>query len=257
VSGPWDAPPTATVKAEVREIKVESKGQIYKVLVDADDYERLSRFRWFMTKNKRGYMYAVRSLDRRRQISMHREIMNPPKDRMVDHANGNTLDNRKSNLRVCSRAQNAINSIKARSAEQRFKGVTFNKADQCFHAAITQDRQVKYIGSYRTAMEAALAYDKFAMHIHGEFAKLNFPNAAVCETIKALKAERDHWAKKYGTYVDKWNDENALANVLKAERDRYRKALAGLLADTQHADHKCGEVDCPVEIAREALKENK
>lgn len=218
--------------SEVREIPL-TRG--LSAIVDAEDFEHLSKFKWFAAgKKDHTYSYAVRAATKEERaqgagktIRMHRVICPPGPTQMVDHINGNTLDNRKSNLRTCSRSQNARNTQAARNAKVKFKGVSFNEKDQVFQAFVTVDDKPTYIGQYPNAMEAALAYDKFAMHIQGEFARLNFPNAAHCEFISKLKAERDALEQiahvtgeeTYRAKAKVWQAEIA---SLKAERDELR-----------------------------------
>lgn len=185
----------APESAAPREIPL-TRGLVAKV--DASDFEWLSKYKWHAAL-KRGvsHPYAVRTATKEEReagvgqaIRMHRQIMfDVGPDKMVDHINGDTLDNRRANLRVCTRGENNRNAQKLRAASSKFKGVSFNKDTGKYRAAICIDGKVTIIGLYPTAMEAALAYDKFAMHIQGEFARLNFPNAAACETIKSLRAE--------------------------------------------------------------------
>ena len=92
----------------------------------------------------------------------------------VDHINQNKLDNRKSNLRLCSHSQNGINKYKQSNNSSGFKGVCFNKRRQKFMAFINKDKKRTYIGYFETAEEAGKAYDKKAKELFGEFACLNF-----------------------------------------------------------------------------------
>lgn len=84
-------------------IIIKHKTNIVQVLVDTEDVERLSKHSWFMMNR-----YAA-CKTKGKNITLHRFLLNPPKDMQVDHINRNTLDNRKSNLRICTQAQNAIN----------------------------------------------------------------------------------------------------------------------------------------------------
>lgn len=181
--------------SEPREIKL-SRGFIS--IIDEQDFEEISKHKWYaqLTRGKNRHVYAARASTREekdggsgQQIRMHRQILCPKKNEMIDHINGNTLDNRRANLRVCSRSQNACNSVKIASASSTFKGVYFNRDTQKFHSSITVSGKLYYLGSFDNAADAALQYDKFAIFIQGEFSKLNFPNAASIEEIIKLKAE--------------------------------------------------------------------
>lgn len=133
-------------------------------LVDDDDYERLNQLTW--NCNSKGY--AVR------QSYLHNEIIKAPKGLVVDHINGNPLDNRKCNLRIATKSQNKINSKKyTGNRTSKYKGVHYNKRDNIWLARIGINRKRIYLGSFKTEKEAALAYNEAALIYHKEFAVLN------------------------------------------------------------------------------------
>jgi hypothetical protein len=148
------------------------KGEI--CLVDDEDYEYLSQYRW----NKSQYGYAYRIGDRQKgeqwKILMHREIMKAQKSRIVDHKNGNRIDNRKENLRFATPHQNSCNRI-GNTAKSGYKGVIRNKTSkrESWIARIKINRKMTYIGCYETPEIAARAYNDAAIRFHGEFARLN------------------------------------------------------------------------------------
>ena len=110
---------------------------------------------------------------------MHRLIMSCPDDMFVDHIDGNTLNNTRENLRICTHLQNHRNKKKTRRYKGRptisqFKGV--NRASKnTWLAKLQKNRERIYLGCYPTEEEAARAYDAAAREHFGEFAKLNFP----------------------------------------------------------------------------------
>lgn len=104
------------------------------------------------------------------QRYLHRIVVGADEGQYVDHINGDKLDNRKENLRVCSNAQNSRNKKQYSGA---YKGVHFNKVSGNWIAQITVNYKCKHIGSFNTAEEAALAYNKAAKQFHGEFAFQN------------------------------------------------------------------------------------
>ncbi len=147
-------------------------------LVDQEDYSRLSQYRWYPQRNRHN-IYAYR-FDQRvkgqkfKSYPMHRDIMNVPDGLVVDHINGNGLDNRKANLRLGTYAQNSWNRPKARvKCSSKYKGVCMDKKDGKFQAQICVHGSRIYLGRFDTQKEAAIAYDKAAKFFHGEFAKLN------------------------------------------------------------------------------------
>ncbi len=105
---------------------------------------------------------------------MHRAILNAPKGLLVDHIDGNGLNNRKSNLRLCTFAQNAHNSRPRRNSSSRYKGVCWHKVKKKWTVSIYKGGKRTYLGYYDDEIEAALAYDRKATELFGEFAYLNF-----------------------------------------------------------------------------------
>lgn len=145
-------------------------------IVDDMDYERINRFKWFAIKLKRNtrlVWYACRTRNGR-HLMMHRFILSPLPCFFIDHENGNGLDNRRSNLRVCTNMQNQHNGqIQTRRKSSQFKGVDFNSAMQKWRAHIRVNRQKKYLGAFDNEQDAAVAYNQAAKRYFGRFAKLN------------------------------------------------------------------------------------
>lgn len=152
--------------------------QGYYAIVDKDDYEMLSKFKWRVKPSKSGVVYAFRrqyingGKGKTTPIRMHRFIMNADDGQMVDHINGNGLDNRKSNLRFCCNQENAANRKKAHGTS-KYKGVNWHKAAKSWVAQATLNDKKIHLGYYKTEEEAALAYNKGAVIVFGEFARLN------------------------------------------------------------------------------------
>jgi len=116
--------------------------------------------------------YAGRRCAGGMRLIMHRVIMNPPKSMLVDHKNRNTLDNRRCNLRICSRSQNNSNCIDKNNGDH-FKGIWFHKQSQKWCAEIMINSKRIYLGIFITPEEAALVYNEAAKKYFGEFARLN------------------------------------------------------------------------------------
>ena len=109
---------------------------------------------------------------------MHREIMGRPKGLQVDHRNRKRLDNRRENLRTATNSQNQYNKNKTKSKTSSiYKGVTYIKSTGKWRAQIMVSRKNIALGEYDEEIEAAKAYDEGAKKYHGEFARLNLPDA--------------------------------------------------------------------------------
>lgn len=144
-------------------------------VVDDEDYEALSRYKWRAKKWGDKY-YAIRTTSKldgkRKNIFMHREIMGFP-SMDIDHANGDTLYNTRKNLRLCTKSENARNCNAYKTNKLGLKGVYFNYKK--YSAQISINKKRLYLGYFDTPEEAARAYDAAAKIHHGEFARLNFP----------------------------------------------------------------------------------
>jgi hypothetical protein len=139
-------------------------------IIDAADYEKLSKYRWRAYRTGR-QIYAV-CQNRGKIVYMHRMLLRPRKGDIVDHIDGNGLNNRRCNLRVCTYAQNQANA-RPRGGASQFIGVT-RQRDR-WQAAITCQGKCHYLGLFDDEVEAARARDRKAHELHGEFAYLNFP----------------------------------------------------------------------------------
>ena len=139
-------------------------------LVDSPDFKKLSRYKWFVSSHG----YAIRDDERRKRIYMHRFIMDAPSGMVIDHINGNGLDNRRENLRICTQGQNTINARKIKVKTSIYKGVYFSKVCNRWVAQIGLNWKRKYLGLYDDEKSAAIAYDKVARETFGVFANTNF-----------------------------------------------------------------------------------
>lgn len=134
-------------------------------LVDDEDYDRVMEYNWYLTNPGYAENVAVGK--------MHRFIMNPPDDKVIDHINHVTLDNRKLNLRVCTSAENMRNRV-SKKGYSKYKGVSRQSGHKNWVAYIGYDGVHQHLGSFETEEDAAKAYDDAARKHHREFANLNF-----------------------------------------------------------------------------------
>lgn len=179
------------------EFRIIELTQGLRAIVDPQDYDRLAAFSWYASKSRRTW-YAQCSgrldidLGKRRHISMHREVMSLPAvskvepsngqilgafdDRFVDHQNHNGLDNRRSNLRIATLAENSFNRRKtSASSTSRFKGVSWDKREAKWRVQGRLNGRQATIGYFDIEEDAAKAYDAWAKQAFGQFAALNFP----------------------------------------------------------------------------------
>ena len=143
-------------------------------IVDAEDCDLLSSYKWCAVKKDQTW-YAYTLTIEGKRLPMHRLIMDEPKGLFVDHRDHNGLNNRKSNLRLCTQSQNNMN-IRPIGKTSRYKGVCWHKRRNKFIARIQIDGKRIHIGCFDDEIDAAKAYDKKAKELFGEFAYLNFPN---------------------------------------------------------------------------------
>jgi hypothetical protein len=146
-------------------------------ILDAADLPKLAGYTWRLEKG-RNTQYAVARHGKNLRTSMHRLIMGAASDRLIDHRNGDGLDNRRSNLREATHQQNTFNRAPMRGGKSKFKGLWWDQAKLRWRAAVRLDGKKHVVGSFLSEEEAARAYDAKAVELFGPFARLNFPVAA-------------------------------------------------------------------------------
>jgi len=146
--------------------------------VDDEDYQRFSQYKWHTYKNRNTY-YAVRNVwqkdGKTRSILMHREILGLKHgdSRKTDHKDGDGLNNRRCNLRICTNRQNCRN-CHAIWGTSKYRGVYWNTKDKRWRAGITYNGKHLHLGSFTIEDEAARVYDAKALELFREFASTNF-----------------------------------------------------------------------------------
>ena len=157
---------------ETREIQL-TQGQV--AIVDAQDYEWLMQWNWYVLKRPNAF-YAVRQIrkpnGKQRLLLMHRFIAATPKALETDHIDHNGLNNTRANLRICTKAQNQANS-RLRGGTSQFKGVHWFKPTLRWKAQIGLGGKRMSLGYYLQEEDAAKAYNVKAVELFGEFAYIN------------------------------------------------------------------------------------
>lgn len=157
-----------TFSGNVAECEISRKsGNKITFTIDIDDYERVSKHNWNV-----GSGNYIKSWINKKYIKLHRFIMNAPDGMNVDHINHNKLDNRKSQLRVCTFEQNLMNQKKYKNNSSGYKGVSWHK-NKKWVAQIQINGKRKNLGYFETKEDAAEAYNEAAKNIYKEFANLN------------------------------------------------------------------------------------
>ena len=147
-------------------------------LVDDDDYEFLAQWNWYATAQR----YARRGYRVRGEIVcvyIHSVLLHVPKGCKVDHINRNTLDNRRSNLRIATHQENGRNRGKHKLTSSQYKGVTWDKRIKKWKAIIKYGRNIT-LGHFANEIDAARAYNTAAREYFGEFAAINQLNDLIC-----------------------------------------------------------------------------
>lgn len=167
-----------------------TKGRV--TVIDLDDFEKVRDFKWRTQRSGNGEVYAGRTQYRPEKhipgkqgdggvtVLLHSFLLGPKLGLEIDHINGDTLDNRRSNLRFVTRSQNCANQKIRSTNKSGFKGVNWKKPGKRqptgrWVSRISVGMKRIQLGYFSTAEEAARAYDAAAQHYFGEFAKLNFP----------------------------------------------------------------------------------
>ena len=152
-----------------KEISV-GRGKV--AIVDDEDFEELSKYKWYTAGNG----YAMRRGDRtngeKSAVMMHRQIADTPEGLVCDHINGHRMDNRKCNLRNCTQMQNGMNKHGA-WGKVEYKGVRKLARTRRWSAAVTISGQTIKLGWFKSPEDAAAAYNTVASLLFGEFASLN------------------------------------------------------------------------------------
>ncbi|MCJ7777106.1 MAG: HNH endonuclease [Sedimentisphaerales bacterium] len=145
-------------------------------ILDPQDYYSFGNFKWSLGGNGKKF-YATRGVKNEngeiKIVRLHRQIIEAPDGLLVDHRNGNGLDNRRTNLRIATQSQNMQNRQKRKNSTSRFIGVWLVKDKDLWESRITYQGKRIWLGRFKSETDAARAYDNAARKYHGEFARLN------------------------------------------------------------------------------------
>ncbi len=146
-------------------------------LVDDEDYDWLMQWKWCAQKSHHTYYarhFESRSekTGKRKLLSMHRVILNVPQGMDTDHRNHNGLDNRKHNLRACSRRENGYNQLRRTNTKSKYRGV--DSSGKRWRARIRENGKQVHLGCFNTEAIAARVYDERAARVHRDYVCFNF-----------------------------------------------------------------------------------
>lgn len=147
-----------------------TKGQV--AIVDDDVYQSLLGRNWTAYYSRITKTYYATCSSKRKSLRMHRLILDAPSGMDVDHKNGDTLDNRRENLRIATRAQNCANRKRPVTNRTGSKCVFWRKDRSRYCVTLGVNGKRIYIGYFKSFEEARAAYEKAAMQYHGDFARI-------------------------------------------------------------------------------------
>ena len=164
---------------EIRPIRIEGNvafvplTQGYEATIDVADIPLVERWNWAaLVKPRTVYAYRTEEIGRtKRKIRMHRLLIGEPNGLLVDHRDCDGLNNRRDNLRVATHSQNNHNSRLAGHNGSGFKGVSWHKQYEKWHAYISKEGKRLFLGYFASAEAAHAAYCKASAELHGEFGR--------------------------------------------------------------------------------------
>lgn len=152
----------------MKKLYVSRYGESREVLVDDEDYKILSKYKWYSV----GDGYAGTRVDGK-HITMHRMITDVKEKDMIDHIDGNILNNQKSNLRVVNMYESNKNRSGRKNSSSIYKGVWWDSVSSKWAVEISSNKKRTYGGRHESEVVAARIYNDLARKLHGKFARLN------------------------------------------------------------------------------------
>ena len=186
------------------------------VLLSEQDFAMFKKYTWHIERAR--HTCYLRTRIGRRWPRFHQLILRRGPGKVIDHIDGNGLNNARSNLRVCSRAQNQQGAARARKWSE-YVGVSFHKARNKWTASIQFRGKKHYLGVYDSQRAAALAYDVKADQLYGRYAKKNFKNFVVKDLAKKwILSKRNRMFS---------------ALVIKRSNNEYREIVGRVISDAK------------------------
>lgn len=143
--------------------------QGYFAIVDDSDFERLSKFKWYYHQGRAVRKPRTTDGKRRGFIWMHREVAKPDEDKVIDHINGNTLDNRRGNLRICTRSQNQWNKTLRSKSVTGMKNIQWKKEKKRYVVRFQKYGKKYEFGYFKDLQEAVKVRNESALKVHEGF----------------------------------------------------------------------------------------
>ena len=216
-------------------------------LIDEEDYDALIKYKWYLSKSRKT-SYAARDLNGK-HLLMHRMIMGEKNNSLIDHMDGNGLNNQKTNLRYCTNSQNCMNRGKQKNNTSGYSGVMWKKRDGVYVSQITCQGEQVHIGTFKCKHEAALAYNEKAIEFHKEFACLNeIPQKELSNIITLIKKERDAKVKYIGELSTELTVEKMRTLDLQSKVDELEKENKAIVEITNN------NADISIAITQENIK---
>ena len=177
------------------------------VTVDAQDSHLLDEWTWYISSN--GYVIAAVPGNNKKRVQLHNLIQPPPDGLENDHKDLNRCNNTRDNLRLGTHSQNQANRRKYQGCLSQYKGVSRVRATGKWISVIKENGRMRYLGTFTDEQEAARAYDREAVRLYGDFARLNFPVteptlAQVDPPASLLSVLRQHPLASNGRRWETW-----------------------------------------------------
>ena len=161
------------VEGDIAKIIYYTKGEAYEVLIDAEDVDKVKDYTWNVDSRLYCYYTKLNKSIARLHRYIHRYIMNAPEGMVVDHINGDKLDNRKCNLRICTQGENVMNRPKPKNNTSGCKGVNWDKVNQKWKVELKCKGKYIFLGRYENLEEAKKVRIEAELKYFGEYANPN------------------------------------------------------------------------------------